>query len=54
MLTFSSFSEDCDFSDFFKPTSALIHFPDTPMAPTITTQPDMGGPARGKSLINQS
>lgn len=30
--TFSFFSEDCDFSGFFKPTKALIHFPETPIA----------------------
>lgn len=29
--TFSSFSEDGDFSDFFNPTNAFIHFPETPM-----------------------
>jgi hypothetical protein len=26
-------SKDCDFSDFFKPTNALNHFPETPMVP---------------------
>lgn len=31
MPTFSSLEEDGDFSDFLKPTNALIHLPDTPM-----------------------
>lgn len=30
-LTFPSFSEDPGFSDFFRPTNALIHFPETPI-----------------------
>jgi hypothetical protein len=41
MHTFSSFSEDCDFSDFFKPTNALIHFPATPMVSVTLAQPNM-------------
>lgn len=40
MHTFSSFSEDCDFSDFFKPTNALIHFPATPMVSVTLVQPN--------------
>ena len=30
-LTFPTFSEDSGFSDFFRPTNALIHFPETPI-----------------------
>ena len=31
ILTFPSFSEDSGFCDFFRPTNALIHFPETPI-----------------------
>lgn len=36
--TFSSFSEDCDLPDFFKPSNALIHFFGAPISVRLATR----------------